>query len=423
MEFVTESITLDVHSVLSQVSIPAPQNDTARRIRATLTEGGKAYYIPDGCRAVFTGTKADGTILLNDCIIENNTVIRYDFTEQTTSAVGRVDVTIKLYGEDGGILTTPRLTLVVYEGTGADITISADEKNAIDALFLAENSRVAAEGSRVKAEAARVAAETARDGAEKTRSTAEQGRAHAESLRGTAEQERVVAEGARVLAEEARVKTESARVTAEEARSEAEKARASAEDSRAQAEKARVAAESGRVTAENTRETNETARESLRADLERLKEALEELIATLPTDAVELIELVNRVNAILDSDDETLDELSEIVAYIKSNKPLIDAITTSKVSVTDIVNNLATNVTNKPLSAAQGVVLKGLVDNAQATADANRSASTITAGTFAGQVVANGSGQTPGTSLLRNSKLVTADTNPTVNGEICWTYE
>lgn len=53
----------------------------------------------------------------------------------------------------------------------------------------------------------------------------------------------------------------------------------------------------------------------------------------------------------------------------------------------------------------------------------NQAASTITAGTFAGQVVANGSGQTPGTSLLRNSRLVLADTNPTVNGEICWTYK
>lgn len=53
----------------------------------------------------------------------------------------------------------------------------------------------------------------------------------------------------------------------------------------------------------------------------------------------------------------------------------------------------------------------------------NQAASTITAGTFAGQVVANSGGQTPGTSLIRNSKLVSADTNPTANGEICWTYE
>ena len=72
--------------------------------------------------------------------------------------------------------------------------------------------------------------------------------------------------------------------------------------------------------------------------------------------------LANRVNAALDSDDTTLDQMSEVVAYIKSNKSLIDAITTSKVNVTDIVNDLVTNVANKPLSAAQGVVVKALID-------------------------------------------------------------
>ena len=44
-------------------------------------------------------------------------------------------------------------------------------------------------------------------------------------------------------------------------------------------------------------------------------------------------------------------------------------------------------------------------------------------GTLGGQVVANSSAQTPGTSLLRNSKLVSSDTTPAVNGEIYWTYE
>lgn len=72
--------------------------------------------------------------------------------------------------------------------------------------------------------------------------------------------------------------------------------------------------------------------------------------------------LSDRINVALDSDDATLDQMSEVVAYIKSNKSLIDAITTSKVSVADIVNDLATNMTDKPLSAAQGVVLKGLID-------------------------------------------------------------
>ena len=73
-------------------------------------------------------------------------------------------------------------------------------------------------------------------------------------------------------------------------------------------------------------------------------------------------ELSNRLNAIADSDDKTLDQLSEIVAYIKANKALIESVTTSKVNVSDIVNDLETNVVNKPLSASQGVALKALIN-------------------------------------------------------------
>lgn len=76
----------------------------------------------------------------------------------------------------------------------------------------------------------------------------------------------------------------------------------------------------------------------------------------------ELKAISTRLNSFLDVDDQTMDELSEVLAIISSNKSLIDAITTSKVSVSDIVNNLITNVGNRPLSAAQGVALKGLID-------------------------------------------------------------
>lgn len=95
------------------------------------------------------------------------------------------------------------------------------------------------------------------------------------------------------------------------------------------------------TTAVSTHNTNTEAHNDLRIELTRLKDI---------------------VNDLLDSEDPDLDELHEIVAYIKSNKTLIDAITTSKVNVSDIINNVTTNVTNKPLSAAQGVVLKGLID-------------------------------------------------------------
>ncbi len=77
---------------------------------------------------------------------------------------------------------------------------------------------------------------------------------------------------------------------------------------------------------------------------------------------IELKALADRINAALDSDDETLDQFTEMIASINDNKTIIQQITTSKVNVADIINNLATNVTNKPLSAAQGVALKSLID-------------------------------------------------------------
>lgn len=72
--------------------------------------------------------------------------------------------------------------------------------------------------------------------------------------------------------------------------------------------------------------------------------------------------LATRLNALANSDDTTLDQMAEVVAYIKNNKSLIDGITTSKVSVSDIIDNLTTSASNKPLSAKQGVALKALIE-------------------------------------------------------------
>ena len=77
---------------------------------------------------------------------------------------------------------------------------------------------------------------------------------------------------------------------------------------------------------------------------------------------LELQAVADRLNAALNSTDIDLDQMAEIVAYIKANRDLIEQITTGKVSVSNIVDNLTTNVANKPLSAAQGVALKALID-------------------------------------------------------------
>lgn len=73
--------------------------------------------------------------------------------------------------------------------------------------------------------------------------------------------------------------------------------------------------------------------------------------------------LDNRLTTLVDTDDTTLDQLSEIVTYIKDNRDLIEQITTAKVNVSDIVDNLTTAVANRPLSANQGVALRQLAES------------------------------------------------------------
>lgn len=86
-----------------------------------------------------------------------------------------------------------------------------------------------------------------------------------------------------------------------------------------------------------------------------------------------ITELTTRFNALANSTDVDLDQLAELVAYIKDNRSLIEQITTNKVNVSDIIDNLTTNVSNKPLSAAQGVALKALIDAVSSAASTAQS--------------------------------------------------
>ena len=82
-----------------------------------------------------------------------------------------------------------------------------------------------------------------------------------------------------------------------------------------------------------------------------------------------LNELKAAVEAFLDINDTKFDQLSELVALIEANADSIEKVTNGKVNVSDIINNLTTDASNKPLSAAQGVILKGLIDDLVAVAN------------------------------------------------------
>lgn len=128
-------ISLDIHDHGSHVSLKAKKGDTGRLLYITLMDGGKPYVITSECRAVFTAKKADGNILYNDCSIIGN-VITYAFTPQTTSAVGKADCEIKLYGAQNKLLTSASFTLLVEDTVynEGDEVESAKEVSALTKL-------------------------------------------------------------------------------------------------------------------------------------------------------------------------------------------------------------------------------------------------------------------------------------------------
>lgn len=82
-----------------------------------------------------------------------------------------------------------------------------------------------------------------------------------------------------------------------------------------------------------------------------------------------ITELATKLNKFLNMDDDAIGQLSEILTLIDSNKGTLESLTTSKVNISDIVDNLVTSSTSKVLSANQGVVLKRLIDTLQTQVD------------------------------------------------------
>lgn len=141
MNYSIKRISLDVHSPSSNETVNIKRGDTARRICISLVDGGMPYTISEDCSAVFTAKKPDGTVVYNDCSIENNTII-YNVTEQTVALEGRVNCEIKLYGADGKLITSPKFTILVF-GTvynEGDEIESKDEVSELKKLIAEVNA-------------------------------------------------------------------------------------------------------------------------------------------------------------------------------------------------------------------------------------------------------------------------------------------
>ena len=163
-------ISLDIHEHGSQAVLKAKNTDTGRKLCVSLREGGTPYIIADDCYAAFKATKPDGTILFNDCTIEDNEIV-YEFTEQTCAAIGRSRCEIALYGPDDKLITSPRFALLVDGTIYPDGRVeSTDEFSALtkmvsDGLEVIEGATEATGKANEATEDAKVATQNAENAA------------------------------------------------------------------------------------------------------------------------------------------------------------------------------------------------------------------------------------------------------------------
>ena len=145
--------TLDMHSAQSQISIPALLGDTGRTLYISFSDGGKPYFIEDGCLAKISIKRPTKSHLEEFCTIENNTTVVYPFdkNENTCAVEGIHNCDVTLYDLEGRTITSPRFTMVVSERAinRDDITFSNEDQTAIDAIVAAEAARQVAEEERV----------------------------------------------------------------------------------------------------------------------------------------------------------------------------------------------------------------------------------------------------------------------------------
>ena len=241
------------------------------------------------------------------------------------------------------------------------------------AAFLAE-----AAGYRDQAQ---TSADTATDAAENAQSYAGAAGKSAEYAAGSAREASTSAQEAAKSRGEAVEAAGAAAGSADDAQTQAETAGNYAKAAEEAARRAEEALGSGGGStgdindAIDSHNTDLAAHAAMQDNLNGLRDkAISEAIGSHSTDSAthadirtSLESLRNRVSILLNSDDVTLDQTKEIVAYIKSNKSLIDAVTASKVSVADIVDNLVTLAHDKPLSAAMGVSLAGEINSLRAS--------------------------------------------------------
>ena len=127
MDALTLRVNLDCLRKDSQAIINAKVGEAnGRKVVFTLYEGRTAFFVPDGASVIFRAQKPDGTILYNNCVIDDGKV-EYTITSQTVAVAGVYACELQIVS-DGRIIYSPYVTLNVMDNLYADTEVESSNE-------------------------------------------------------------------------------------------------------------------------------------------------------------------------------------------------------------------------------------------------------------------------------------------------------
>ena len=323
-------INLEVGRIGNPIKVPVVQSDSGRKLCCRITD----MVLKDTYKARIYAVKPAKKEIYNDCTIDGNAVV-VELDDQILAEVGHVGCQIKITNEEGKKVSSFEFTLDVKKDLMSESAIeSSNEFTALDnALKDAKNA--AYEATSQYLEEHGVAGEAKAGQFISVKEVDENGKIiEIEAVDPPEGSGNGINEETDPTVPDWAKQPQKPTYTAEEVGARSNTWMPSASE---------VGADE-RGTAD-TKVSTHNAEKNSHNDIRLLIQNVQ-----------------NALEAFLDIDDESMNQATEFVAYMKDNRELIEQITTSKVNVSDIVDDYATNVSNKPVSAAVAVNLKALID-------------------------------------------------------------
>lgn len=384
------NLTLDIHNPAPQCSISIKKGDSNRRIVVRLVENGRPYRLSPGSFALFCAKKPDGNTVINECILcgegsecdgcivsrDGCTMmgdrIVYDVTYQTTAAVGVLSAQLLVMSSDGGQIASPRFEIVIHDAIYAGAALpSSSEYSAFAALvseFTTQKEELTSDIEGL--EKTHGDDKTELDGKISDLANAVDQRVKREEVvdsyaEADAKDKTDVplsANAGYLIYEDAKKKIYSVAFDC------------SSVSNRVTTIENDVIPIFDRAITQNEDDIFDLKTGKLDAsvyndEVPKIKSDLFDLDnreatnnKTRQDQYVDLTKKIATLQALLDGDDEDLNQISEIVKYIKDNHDDIAVLTTDKIRYDDIAYDLITESDKKVLAANQGVVLRKRID-------------------------------------------------------------